>query len=441
MRRRAISVLIAGLCAFWGQGCGLSTPQHADSSMQRAASEEYLKALSEKIKSATANLEYSGQIADEFASMVLGWKDSSNHCAVAVLAGKLAQAKQNTTSQSDIAAVERDVTRQLVAQIIRRIEPDTAEPGIFDLADVVESHKAQCLGFSQVFYITANSIGLSAKAVNVLELEERNALPPGASHVADIVELSDGKTIMINSVAGGHISRPFVMMDIFEIAGNYLQLKNNRHLPGIYGKIQILDEKGLIAYIFNNRAVGHIKEGQFQVAIIDSSKAIILYPVLAEAWNNRGIAYRKMDRIRQAISDYTRAIELNPQYPEAWNNRGVAYMEFGQNGDALADCDKALEINPGFAEAYCNRGNVYSSMGQIERAIEDYGRAISHNPNLAQAYRNRGVNYALLGKTEQAKKDLTQALRLAPSMIDNVMKVSERHNLGLKVYNAAVAAQ
>ncbi|MCJ7730562.1 MAG: hypothetical protein MUO27_11905, partial [Sedimentisphaerales bacterium] len=122
------------------------------------------------------------------------------------------------------------------------------------MAEVVRYHKAQCLGYTQVFYILARSIELLVRPINVLELDRRGPLPAGFSHVAAIVELADGKTIMANPVPGGFISEPFAAADTFDRAGNYQQLKDKTNTSGIYREIQILNGLGLAAYVYSNRA-------------------------------------------------------------------------------------------------------------------------------------------------------------------------------------------
>jgi len=429
MKRGLIAALMGVSLVIVGQGCSPS--------LQKAESQESINALSARIEIATTNLGYSQQTASEFAGMVIGWRDGSGNSIVAGLDRKLALARQDQISKSGLAGIEQDIAERLVAEVRRQIRIDDR---YFELADVVRYRKAQCLGYTQVFYILARSIKLLVRPINVLELDRRGPLPAGFSHVAAIVELANGKTIMANLVPGGFISEPFAAADTFERAGNYLRLKDKANSPGIYREIQILNGLGLAAYVYSNRARVNNIAGRFEQAIADSSTAIRVYPTLAEAWNNRGIAYRNAGQIEQAISDYTMAIELNPNHAEALNNRGAAYAKSGRTEQAIVDYTRAIGLNPAFAEAYSNRGNVYASTGQLTQAIADYDRAIERNPTFAQAYGNRALNYALLGKSEQAKKDLAAATRLSPSLASYAKRVSERFNLGFSVDNAVASA-
>ena len=63
--------------------------------------------------------------------------------------------------------------------------------------------------------------------------------------------------------------------------------------------------------ILLNQGTEHLKNGQYDKAISDFTKAIELNPKSAEAYSRRRHAY-----IEKVTSDYKKAIELNPEYGE-----------------------------------------------------------------------------------------------------------------------------
>ncbi len=436
--RAAVAAIVAVIIVVWGQGCA---PAMHLSGKVSLPSQSDLTALSSKIETTTINLGYSQQLASDFTRMVLGWQANGENPIIAILANELAEAKQSVQagwiSKTRLARIEQDVAEWLVAEIRRQIRVDDR---FFDLVDVTRYRKAQCLGYTQVFYVTAVSIELAVNPINVLELEEGGPLPIGFSHVACLVELADGKMIMANVVPGGFISEPFVLADTFERAGIYLQLKDKTNSLGIYRKIQTLDEKGLAAYAYNNRACPHNTTGRFEQAITDCSKAIQLCPALAEAWNNRGIAYRNIGQVERAISDYTRAVEINPNYPEALNNRGVAYDQLGRFEEAISDYSRSIELNPDFAESYNNRANIYAKLRKFEQAVSDYNKAIGRNSALAQAYGNRAVSLAILGKPKGAKRDLLRAVELNPQLRSYAVRISKHFDINLDLEDISLAS-
>jgi tetratricopeptide (TPR) repeat protein len=436
--KKGVKAVVAVIVFIGGQGCTPATQQPSKVSLSRNSD---TAALFSKIKTTTRNLGYSEQTANDFANMVLGWQAGRENPIVAVLADKLAQARQNEQagriSKTELARIEQDVAKHLVTEIRRRIRVDDQ---FLDLTDVTRHRKTQCLGYTQVFYVIAVSIELAANPINVLELEKKGPLPVGFSHAACLVKLADGKVIMANIVPGGFISKPFAAADTFEQMGGYLQLKDKTNPLGIYRKIQILDEKGLAAYAHNNRASAYNTARQFEQTITDCSKAIKLFPTLAEAWNNRGVAYRNTGQIERAVGDYTRAVELNPNYPEALNNRGVAYAQLGRFKEAISDYSRAIELNPDFAEGYNNRANAYAKLHKFEQAVSDYDRAIGRNSNLAQAYGNRAVSLAILGKPQGAKRDLLRAVELNPQLRSYALEMSKRFDITLDLESTPLLA-
>jgi len=71
----------------------------------------------------------------------------------------------------------------------------------------------------------------------------------------------------------------------------------------------------------------------------------------AEVYYNRGNTYAKNGQYDNAISDFTKAIEINPKHADAYYSRGVVYYYKKDYEKALDDFYKAqklgLNVNPG----------------------------------------------------------------------------------------------
>jgi tetratricopeptide (TPR) repeat protein len=400
-----------------------------------ATSSTETEELSKRINQLVKELEYPDKVAEDFVTMVMGWKDTQGEPVLVAWKKSLNQARQDykeaKISKAQLAKVEENIVKELSQRIRKEISFDFSEK-FFDLVDVIKHKQAQCLGYSQLVYIVGNSVGLSVQAIEVVELMT-GLLPPEAGHIASIVSLTDGRTMMVDLVASGFISKPFIIEEEFAKIGNYWELKDKTNPLGIHRRIQILDRNGLIADIYSNRGNVYSDLGQLTQAISDYTKAIELNPKLAEAYSNRGTAYDKLGEYTQAISDYNKAIELNPKLAEAYYNRGTAYDKLGQHTQAISDCTKAIELNPKLAQAYSNRGAAYADLGQHTQAISDYTKAIELNPKFAEAYSNRGVAYCRLGEPEEAKKDLLKAVELNPTLKPHVKRISDHFKLNLKL--------
>lgn len=99
-------------------------------------------------------------------------------------------------------------------------------------------------------------------------------------------------------------------------------------------------------------------------------------PSTAKDYDSRGTDYGKQGKYDLAISDFTKAIQLDPQYVAAYNNRGVVYKKQGKYDLSIADFATAIQINPQFAGAYSNRGLAYCSLGKKNLAKADKRKAV-----------------------------------------------------------------
>jgi tetratricopeptide (TPR) repeat protein len=167
-----------------------------------------------------------------------------------------------------------------------------------------------------------------------------------------------------------------------------------------------------ICIAYNSRGVAFDKIGQFDRALEDYDKAIVLNSSYPEAYNNRGITFKKIGMFNKAIENFDKAIALNPAYYKAYNNRASAFGKIGQPDKALEDYERAIALNPSFYEAYLNRGILYGQVRLLDKAIESFNQSIAINPEYAEAYYNRGFAYSLIGQDDRALYDFTKAIEL-----------------------------
>jgi tetratricopeptide (TPR) repeat protein len=363
-------------------------------------------AIAQDIEKSVLRLGYPKTTADELVSLVRGW-------GLETWKQKLAQARSAspTRNAAEIARVEEDATKVLYAKIGKEIST-CDEPRYFYLSAVLKDRKAQCLGYSQLFYVLGNSVGLSVSAANILE-PPAGTFVAGASHVACIVGRSDSTCIFVD-LALQVVSRPFVFHNEYVLAGNYWELKREENQLRIHRRIQACNEAGLVACIYNNLGNRYDDTGQHSQAISCHTKAIELNPKYADPYNNRANVYDKIRQPTQAISDYNKAIELDPKFAGAYYNRANMYDDLRQYSKAISDYNKAIELNPQYAEALYNRAKVYGKLGQPAQAISDCSMAIKLNPKYTEAFCNRGNRYVELGQYPQAISDYTKAIELNP---------------------------
>jgi tetratricopeptide (TPR) repeat protein len=122
----------------------------------------------------------------------------------------------------------------------------------------------------------------------------------------------------------------------------------------------------------------------------------------AIAANNRGAKWEKEGDYDNALREYDRAIVLDPKLAHAFNNRGLVYLARGEKGKAMADFNKAIQLRPTLAAAFGNRAGLWMRQAQDEKAelwmreaqydkaVADYDQATRLDPEMAIAFNNRG---------------------------------------------------
>ncbi|MEJ2704774.1 MAG: tetratricopeptide repeat protein, partial [Sedimentisphaerales bacterium] len=350
---------------------------------------------------------------------VSAWRDAQGGRVLVAWQTRLTEARKNDTSGNIAEAQFVEVEANIVNELGQRIRKEISfHEGLFELADIIKTKQAQCLGYSQLVYILGYSLNLPVRVIDVLELHSSEPLPSRFSHVACLVNLADGRSIMVDLVPGGFISRPFTLEEEFAKVGNYWELKDESNPLKIHRRIQIRDRNGLIAHVHDNRGNVYTDSGQFDKALSEYAKAIELNPTYAEAYNNRGGVYADLGQFDRAISERTRAIELDPKFDRAYYHRGLAWYKSGQVAKAVSDYTVALGINPRLVEAYNNRGVAFGSLGQLDRAVLDFTKAVKVDPAHTEAYKNRGLAYFKLNQFTMAISDYTKALELDPELAE-----------------------
>jgi tetratricopeptide (TPR) repeat protein len=131
-----------------------------------------------------------------------------------------------------------------------------------------------------------------------------------------------------------------------------------------------------------NRGIEKGKEGNFDGAIADFTRAIELNPKDDAPYYNRAQAKRLKKDAAGAIADYTRAIELGSTNPAAYNNRGNARAENNDRDGAIADYTRAIELKPDYARAYDNRAVAKKEKGDTTGAAADFKTTEKLDPEL-----------------------------------------------------------
>jgi tetratricopeptide (TPR) repeat protein len=157
-------------------------------------------------------------------------------------------------------------------------------------------------------------------------------------------------------------------------------------------------------------------ELQWQDKLLGQTPGIEMDSEDPNACNNRGISSAREGQYEAAIAQFTRAFQRNPVFAEAYYNRGLLDLAIGQLGQAISDFTEAVEIKPEFIEGYQSRGPIYVTMSQYEQAISDFTKVIEHDPDSAETYFMRSLACYANGWYDKAWQDVHKIRSLGLSV-------------------------
>lgn len=132
-------------------------------------------------------------------------------------------------------------------------------------------------------------------------------------------------------------------------------------------------------------------------------------PDAAIAYLLRGNALAGKQDFDDAIADYNKALIIDPKYAYALDRRGSAYYGKKDFDHAISDFSDA--IDKGFP-AHAELGNAYFATGDFDRAIVNYDEAVKREPLAAYAFYDRSLAKQRKGDQAGAAVDLAKAKEL-----------------------------
>jgi hypothetical protein len=107
-------------------------------------------------------------------------------------------------------------------------------------------------------------------------------------------------------------------------------------------------------YLFVNRALAYVAQGDKQHALDDYNTAVKLAPKYAQPYYYRGIFYAQTD-VDAALRDFDTALSLNPKLVPALRQRAIIYLTQNNLDGALADFSEAVRLQPKSAALWSDR--------------------------------------------------------------------------------------
>jgi len=375
--------------------------------------------LTNEVKS----LGYPEETAQKFAKMVMEWKEDKENLIISLrdaLQKEQTKCSQGKISKEELAQKEMS-TAFFLGEKIKEVFKN--EDKVYELSQIVREKKANCLGYTQIFYVLGNIIGLSLKPVEVAEVISN-------WHIVNmILSLSNGKEVIVDLTIQGDnfISKPFRLEEEYEKRGIYWEYRKEAPLGigDLYRKIRILDKNGLIAQIYHNRADEDIHRGKYNKAMEEAQKAIEYDSNDVLGYYNLGVAYIWLENYEKAISQFKKVLNFYSRFIPAYLNLGVAYKKIGVYSEALHYLNKIVEFGYELDKVYFNLAHIYLLKGDMDKA-EDYFSKIKDRSlffeisKVKNAFDNTQKAFIALNaeKYQDALKFATEAVRLDPDNLD-----------------------
>lgn len=107
-------------------------------------------------------------------------------------------------------------------------------------------------------------------------------------------------------------------------------------------------------YVYYLRSLPYLTKTDYNNAIGDLNKCIVLNPKFTDAFYRRGQIYKKTSQFQSAISDFSKIIVIDGKNADAYRERGLCYLELNNYKEAINDLGKCLSLNPrdGTAKAF-----------------------------------------------------------------------------------------
>ncbi|MBI5541910.1 MAG: tetratricopeptide repeat protein [Bacteroidia bacterium] len=196
--------------------------------------------------------------------------------------------------------------------------------------------------------------------------------------------------------------------------------------------------------LINNKALCYQKLGNSDIVEKEIKNSISKGDANAESYNLLGNTYFEKNKFKEAEEQYSKAIELDTKTALYWYNRANSRARLNMQNEACSDYNKAIEIDNTNSDYYFNRGTTKYFLKDFTGAKNDMLAAIKLNPNNASYYLNKSNIEIALGNIVTAIDDISNAIKLDVNNSQNYLRrailyfQTNKKDLGCKDANTAL---
>jgi len=158
---------------------------------------------------------------------------------------------------------------------------------------------------------------------------------------------------------------------------------------------------GKLAQVYVTLGMIQTGTGEYDQAIRNLQKALLLDPLNADAYRGLANAYGKIGKLKEAESTYRNAIAVRPNYWAAHNDLGAFYFRLGHYDEANKEFQTVVQLTPDNARGYSSLGAVAYEQKRYDAAEKMYEKSVALKPTQT-AYANLGVLYFTQGRYQDA---------------------------------------
>lgn len=156
-----------------------------------------------------------------------------------------------------------------------------------------------------------------------------------------------------------------------------------------------------------------LRSEDFEAAIQQLSKAIVIDPEFFEAWRSRALTYEKLGEHTLAIHDFNKCIRLQRNSYDIWVHKGLCEAHAAQSKRAIISFSTAIAIDAEQYQAYAKCGQLLTKIGNFDEGAILLEKCLERNPNYLPALFSLAENGLLSHNYPAALDTVNKLLSLA----------------------------
>lgn len=166
--------------------------------------------------------------------------------------------------------------------------------------------------------------------------------------------------------------------------------------------------------IYFNLGTSYLLKEDYDLAILNLSKAVSLDSLSVNAHLNLASAFAKKNEFKKALDEVEEVIKISPNNVDAFLTKGFLYGEQGQLSYAEKAFEKARTIDRNAPNIHYNIGLLCEKRGLYKKAHQEYLKEIEINPLHKEAKISIGRLLTNSGKRKKAVQIFETVLREEP---------------------------